>query len=256
MIQQDFAGKTNEELLAEYSRTKDQKIKQEIVLRYAYLVKNVAIQFRGVYASFAQMDDIVHEGIIALMAAVDKYQPEQNVKFETFVSKRLRGLIVDLARKQDWIPRNVRKNAKHMDTAVQTLFERLGRYPTNEEVAEFMQMDVSKYLKLQEKTNLYHLISLDACIGDYMGESPIEQIEGEESSPEEEFEKKELSRILQEGLKTLRPKEQLVLSLYYRKELTMKEIAEVMQLSEPRISQIHSNALRSLRVYIQDNFRS
>ena len=104
-IPDELKEKTNEELLALYKAGKDRQVKQEIVLRYVYLVKNIAMKYRGVYASFTQLDDIVNEGIIALMAAVDKYDPDKNARFETFVSKRLKGLIIDIARKQDWIHR-------------------------------------------------------------------------------------------------------------------------------------------------------
>ncbi len=256
MTNHELAEKTNEELLAEYQRTKELSIKQELVLRYIYLVKNIAIQFRNVYASFAQMDDIINEGIIALMAAVDKYDAEKNAKFETFVSKRLKGLIIDLARKNDWVPRNVRKESKEIDEAMKTLYETLGRYPTNQEIADFMHISLEKYLKNLSKTNLYNVVSLDYLIAEKMGEQVSDPVSNGESSPESQLEKKEQSRILQEGLATLREKEQIVLSLYYRKELTMKEIAEVLDLSEPRISQIHASALRSLKLYLEKNFYS
>lgn len=254
MTNHELAEKTNEELLTEYRQTKDLSIKQELVLRYVYLVKNIAIQFRNVYASFAQIDDIINEGVIALMAAVDKYDPEKNAKFETFVSKRLKGLIIDLARKNDWVPRNIRKESKEIDEAIKALYEKLGRYPTNQEVADYMNISLDKYLKLLSKTNLYNVVSLDYLIVEKMGEQTDDLISQNESIPENQLEKKEKSRILQEGLATLKEKEQIVLSLYYRKELTMKEIAEVLDLSEPRISQIHASALRSLRVYMEKNF--
>ena len=243
MIQSELAEKTNEELLDAYRQTKDQTVKQEIVLRYLYLVKNIALQFRGVYASFAQTDDIINEGIIALMGAVDKFDPEKNAKFETFVSKRLKGLIIDIARKQE------------IEAAMRTLYEELGRYPTNQEVADYLNISVEKYLKILGKTNLYNLISLDYFIGERTGEQGAERLVSHESSPEEQLENKELQQVLTEGLQSLREKEQMVFSLYYRKELTMKEIAKVMHLSEPRISQIHASGLKALKLYMEKNFR-
>lgn len=256
MIQSELAEKTNEELLEIYRQTKNQNVKQEIVLRYLYLVKNIALQFRGIYASFAQIDDIINEGIIALMGAVDKFDPEKNAKFETFVSKRLKGLIIDIARKQDWVPRNIRKDYKEIETAMRTLYEELGRYPTNQEVAEYLNMSLEKYLKILGKTNLYNLISLDYFIGERTGEQGAERLISHEVSPEEQLENKELQQVLTEGLQSLREKEQIVLSLYYRKELTMKEIAKVMHLSEPRISQIHASGLKALKLYMEKNFHA
>ena len=127
IVRKEFEERSNEELLEEYSRTKDQRLKQEIVLRYIYLIKSIAIQFRGVYSNFAQVEDIVNESVVALMKAVDKYDPNMNTKFETFVSKRLKGLIIDITRKQDWVPRTIRKELKDIDEATKTLYEKLGR---------------------------------------------------------------------------------------------------------------------------------
>lgn len=252
-IPDELKEKTNEELLALYKAGKDQQVKQEIVLRYVYLVKNIAMKYRGVYASFTQLDDIVNEGIIALMAAVDKYDPDKNARFETFVSKRLKGLIIDIARKQDWIPRNVRRESKEVNDAIHTLYERLGRYPTNQEAADYLNMSLEKYQKVLGKSNLYNVISLDYFLWEQNGEQNTESLVSRETPPEQKLEEKEFHSILKEGIMSLREKEQTVISLYYRKELTMKEIAAVMNLSEPRISQIHSNALAKLKVFLEKN---
>lgn len=246
--------KTNEELFQEYKETGDQRIKQELVMRYIYIVKNIAIQMKGVYVSFAQMDDIINESVIVLMNSIDKFAPNMNVKFETYISKRLRGLIIDMARKQDWIPRNVRKNARLIDDAATDLYHRLGRFPTDEEMAEHLGVPLEKYqTKMLSKTNLYNLISLDAF---FEGQGGGEQnIADTGYTPEQSLENKEMKDILKQGISSLRQNEQTVLSLHYRQELNMKEIAAVMSLSESRISQIHSNALRKLRIYMQTNLK-
>lgn len=249
-------GKTNDELFLEYKETGDQRIKQELVLRYIYIVKNIAVQMKGVYASFAQMDDIINESVIVLMNSIEKFAPNMNVKFETYISKRLRGLIIDMARKQDWIPRNVRKNARMIDDATNELFNRLGRFPSDEEMAEYLGVSLEKYQsKLLSKTNLYNLISLDAVFDGQGGQAGVQNIADDGDTPEQLLEKKEMEEILKQGIGTLRPNEQMVLSLHYRKELNMKEIASVMNLSESRISQIHTNALRKLRIYMQANLK-
>ncbi len=249
-------GKTNDELFLEYKETGDQRIKQELVLRYIYIVKNIAVQMKGVYASFAQMDDIINESVIVLMNSIEKFAPNMNVKFETYISKRLRGLIIDMARKQDWIPRNVRKNARMIDDATNELFNRLGRFPSDGEMAEYLGVSLEKYQsKLLSKTNLYNLISLDAVFDGQGGQAGVQNIADDGDTPEQLLEKKEMEEILKQGIGTLRPNEQMVLSLHYRKELNMKEIASVMNLSESRISQIHTNALRKLRIYMQANLK-
>lgn len=246
--------KTSEELLVEYKKTGDIKIKQEIVLRYVYIVKNIAIQMRGVYLSFAQLDDIVNEGVIALMSSIDKFDIEKNVKFETYVSKRIRGLIIDIARRQDWIPRSIRTSAKNIENATSILFDKLGRYPTSKEIADYLHISLDKFYDEQKKTKLSNLISLEMLIEEGGNSNPVNQAVNNdvEDMPEQHLENSEFEDAMKKGIETLRKNEQLVISLYYRKELTMKEIATVMNLSEPRISQIHSNAIRKLKVYMEN----
>ena len=101
----DFDGLTNEELLTEYQKTGELSMKQELVMRYVYIVRSIAIQMRDVYVSFAQIEDIVNEGVLVIMSALDKFDPEKNVKFETYISKRIKGMVIDMARKQDWMDR-------------------------------------------------------------------------------------------------------------------------------------------------------
>ena len=237
-------GKTNDELFLEYKETGDQRIKQELVLRYIYIVKNIAVQMKGVYASFAQMDDIINESVIGRLNSSESFAPNMSVYLET------------LARKQDWIPRNVRKNARMIDDATNELFNRLGRFPSDEEMAEYLGVSLEKYQsKLLSKTNLYNLISLDAVFDGQGGQAGVQNIADDGDTPEQLLENKEMEEILKQGIGTLRPNEQMVLSLHYRKELNMKEIASVMNLSESRISQIHTNALRKLRIYMQANLK-
>lgn len=252
-LQKEWDKKTSEELLEEYRKTKDQTVKQELVLRYVYIVKTIAMQMRGVYATFAQVDDIINEGVIALMAMIDRYDPSRNVKFETYVSKRIRGLIIDIARKQDWIPRSVRKNAKDIDNAITVLFNRLGRYPTYKEIAGYLHISVEKYLEGLGKTNMSSFMSLEALIEDsYTNEKRSQALNvTTESVPEEYLEAAETENMLKKALEQLRDNEKLVISLYYKKELSMKEIASVMEVSEPRISQIHANALKKMKLYLE-----
>jgi len=243
----DYDVKTNEELLALYLETKEHKLKQELAVRYSYIVKTIAMQMRGIYISFAEMDDIVNEGIIALMGAIEKFDPTRNVKFVSYASLRVRGAIIDFARKQDWAPRSVRKMAKEIDSATGELYVELGRSPTEHEVAAKMGIEVEKYRKALGDTSLYNLLSLDALIDESQG-SMGDLADGSYSDePAQKLQNDELHSVLKDAIQTLKPKEQLVLSLYYRKELNMKEIAKILEVSEPRISQIQANAIRHLR---------
>jgi len=238
--------KTNEELLAEFLETRSLPVKQELVLRYSYIVKTIAMQMRGVYISFAEMDDIVNEGLIALMGALEKFDPTKNVKFVSYASLRVRGAIVDFARKQDWAPRSVRKMAKEIDSASGELHIELGRSPTEHEVAAKMGIDIEKYRKALGDTSLYNLLSLDALLDESQGGGDIAD-DSYVDEPAQRLQNIELYSALKEAIQELKPKEQLVISLYYRKELNMKEIAKVLEVSEPRVSQIQANAIRHLR---------
>lgn len=132
--QEEIEAMGTPELLAAYKQTGDENLKWPLVLRYEGLIKSAALQIRGVYSSFAQVDDIVSEGILTLLSSIDKFDPDKGIKFETYVSKRIRGMVIDLARKQDWLPRNIRQRAKEIDSAVSHLANELGRFPTDQEI--------------------------------------------------------------------------------------------------------------------------
>lgn len=252
-----FADKSNEQLLEQYSKTGNLEIKQELVLRYLYIIRSAAIRMRDVYIGFAQLEDIVSEGVIMLMSAIDKFDPEKNVKFETYISKRIRGMIIDLARKQDWIPRSTRRRAREVQDAAEELTASLGRRPDEKELAEHLGMPLEKFQEVNSKISLFSVISLDMILD---GESESQQptaipsdVIGEQ--PEEFYLEQEVKQALANGIKQLKEREQMVVSLYYAEELNMKQIAEVMEISEPRVSQIHAGAVRKLKEYIEKEMR-
>ena len=238
----------NQSLLLLYKETGDQELKWMLVLRFTDLVRRTAAQATGIYSSFAQLDDIVQEGLLVLLNAVDKFDPSQNVKFETYVSKRLRGMILDLARKQDWLPRQVRQKATQLNRAVDELSVKLGRDPESNEVADYLGLTREQYDALVSETAVTGLVSFEAVL-DACGSAAEKSLAQEEQmdSPQEEFENHEFHRLLAKNISSLRENEQIVLSLYYEKELNMKEIAQVMGVSAARVSQIHSRALQRLR---------
>lgn len=251
-MEQDFTQYTNEDLLIKYKRTKDIKMKHELVMRYMYMVRSISIQMRDVYLSFAQVEDIVNEGVLTIMSGIEKFDPEMNVKFETYISKRIRGMIIDMARKQDWIPRSVRKNAKELDSAVMELCNRLGRFPSPKETADYMNISLEKYQEALGKTNVYSVLSLDMVLEAGSDNKKTVQLPAvnENEQPEDHYLQEEFKQILVQAINNLKENEQKVISLYYMDELNMKEIAQVMNVSEPRISQIHSNAIQKLKLYL------
>lgn len=240
------------ELLALYKQTGDEALKWPLVLRYEGLIKSAALQIRGVYSSFAQVDDIVSEGILTLLSAIDKFDPEKGIKFETYVAKRIRGMVIDMARKQDWLPRNIRQRAKEIDAAVSALANELGRFPTDQEVAQRLGIPTDKYQKEAARVALSNTLSLDALMDARDMEGYRFEVSSEDPKlqPETVLEDRELQETLANAIGSLQENEQIVLSLYYEKNLHMKEIAQVMGVSEPRISQIHSRAIQKLREHM------
>ncbi len=253
-----FANRSNEELLEQYSKNRHLEIKQELVLRYLYVIKSAAIRMRDVYVGFAQLEDIINEGVIILMAAIDKFDPSKNVKFETYISKRIRGMIIDLARKQDWVPRSARRRAKAVQEAVEDFTAKNGRSPEEQELAECLGLTPEKFRRINSKINLFSVVSLDMIL-DGAGENkqsvsiPSDVIS---EQPEEFYLEQEFKQALADGIQVLKEKEQMVVSLYYVEELNMKQIAEVLEVSEPRISQIHANAIRKLKEYIENEMKT
>ena len=241
-------------LFAEYARTHDNQLKWEIAMRYTGLVKSIALQIRGVFCSFTQLDDIINEGLIVLADAVDKFDPEKG-RFEMYVAKRIRGMIVDLARQQDWVPRTVRQRAQRIDKAVTEMYNQTGKMPSDSEVAEKLGITIEEYREAMANASLHNILSLDEV---FEGNDSWEAAADPESGghPEQALMGEELVNTLAKAVSSLKTNEQLVLSLYYERNLKMKDIATVLEISAPRVSQIHARAVQKLKVLMEDYMRS
>ncbi len=216
-------------------------------MRYMYIVKSIAWQMRDLYLSFAQTEDIINEGVIEIMKGIDRYDPERDNKFDTYISRRIRGMVIDLMRKNDWLPRGYHRDRKSADEAVEALTEKLGRVPTNQEAADFLKMDLHKYERIQSIQSMVNVLSLDMTYDD--NDSPFLQIPSEDvtGQPEGSFMRDETVRLLAGAIDNLNEKEQMIISLYYVDNLNMSQIAEVMEISQPRVSQLHSQAIKKLK---------
>lgn len=245
---------SSEELLALYKKNRDPKIKEMVTLRYVRLVEAIALQMRGVFANSYELEDIVNEGVIAIMKGIDRYDPTKDNQFETYISRRIRGMIIDLMRESDWMPRNFRKQSREIEEVQARLSQSLGRPPSEEELAKELGMDLRKLRRLQRMQVMMNVLSLDMVVEDEEERQTIQLPDSDpRSQPEKAYMKGETRRILAEGIKSLKENEQLMISLYYMEDLNMKQIARVMGLSEPRISQIHSSAIRRLKRYMEAN---
>jgi RNA polymerase sigma factor FliA len=243
------------DLWLEYGQSRNHNVRNMIVVQYSYIVKCIALKTVGRYQHFNYMDDIVNEGLIALLDAVEKFDPEKKVKFETYASIKVRGAMIDYIRKQDCFPRRLKRIAKNIIEAENVLNHQLGRTPTDKELAEFLQVSLTDYEKMQTETCALNMLSFEEMIY----EKGLENIEISLASdpirgPEQVVAEKELQEVLAQYIELLNDKEQIVVSLYYKEQLKIKEISSVMGISDSRVSQIHSNALRKLKKYLMEYY--
>lgn len=241
-----------QKLWDEYSKKHTPELREKIIIEYAGLVKIVAGRL-SIYLGYnVEYDDLVGYGTFGLIDAIDKYDLAKGVKFETYASLRIRGSILDQIRKMDWIPRTLRQKQKRIDAAYQKLENESGRTVSEEEIAVELDISVDELESWQSQTKLSNLISLD----EYMeqGEGKMESISsGEYDQPEKVVEKEELKKVLIEAMQHLTEKEKKVIVLYYYEDLTLKEISMVLEVSESRISQLHTKALQKMRIRLGVN---
>ena len=243
----DEAGK--KKLWDEYGKTQTPEIREKLILEYAPLVKLVAGRLSMYLGYNVEYDDLVSYGIFGLIDAIDKFDSLKEVKFETYASLRIRGAILDQIRKMDWIPRTIRQKQKKIDAVIKEVELTHGRSATDEEIARGLGISEEEYLDWQSQMKITNVVSLN----EYMEQGSEVPLEGNRhntvrfDSPEESVEKEELKRMLEQTLETLTEKERKVILLYYYEDLTLKEISSVLEVSESRISQLHTRALQKMK---------
>ncbi|MDO4965338.1 MAG: FliA/WhiG family RNA polymerase sigma factor [Lachnospiraceae bacterium] len=233
-------------LWSEYSKTHSAELREKLILEYAPLVKLVAGRLVMYLGYNVEYDDLVGYGIFGLIDAIDKFDATKDVKFETYASLRIRGAILDQIRKMDWIPRTVRQRQKKITEAIKEIELRTGKEATDDEIAAAIGITSEEYDGWQSQMKVTGVVSLDEFM-----ESGSDVSEGGLSSrvdrPEEAIEKEELKKMLAEALTQLTEKEQKVILLYYYEELTLKEISNILDVSESRVSQLHTKALNKMK---------
>lgn len=236
---------TNDELWQIYSKTKDKQVRKKLIEKYIGLVKIVAGRMYNYYGSKIEYDDLVSFGVLGLIDSIERFDIDRNIKFETYAQIRIKGAIVDNIRKLDWIPRSLRKKSKEIQNEMLKLENKLGRTPSNAELAEHLNIPLKELEETLANTVNFNVTSLEDLLAN-KGEHIID--DGKDiDMPEEVFEKKELKEILGAIIDSLPTNQKTVISLYYYEELTYKEISKIMELSESRISQIHSKAILNIR---------
>jgi len=229
--------------------------REELIMKYAPLVKYIAERLAIRMPSHISKDDLTSAGILGLFDAIDNYDSSRGIKFETYAFYRIRGAVLDEMRRLDWIPRSIRKEVQEIEAAITAVRVKLGRDPEDHEIALELGVSLESYFKMIDKAKGINLLSLDEPV---MGSSvtAVSKMESTTPSPLDELNKNEVKNIIADALSNLSKKEQLVVSLYYFDELTLKEIARVMELTESRISQIHSKAIITLRAKLKSYYGS
>ena len=234
-------------LWEDYTGSKTPELREKIILEYAPLVKVVAGRLNMYLGYSVEYEDMVSYGVFGLIDAIDKFDMAKEVKFETYASLRIRGAILDQIRKMDWIPRTIRQRQKQIDAVMKEIELSTGREATDEEVAAKLGIGEDEYLDWQSQLKVNNIVSLN----EYMEQGSDIPAEKNSSSgfdsPETVIEKSELKEVLADALELLTEKEKKVVLLYYYEELTLKEISHVLEVSESRVSQLHTKALQKMK---------
>lgn len=239
------------EIWKEYQKARDPKIREFLITKYAPLVKYVAGKVAIGMPQNVEFDDLVSYGTFGLLDAIEKFNPEKEVKFKTYAMTRVRGAIFDELRTIDWIPRSIRQKAKHVEKIIVELENKMGRTVEDEEIAQELDMSLEEFHSLVSKISGTSLVSLnDIWHGSDDSDelSFIETIESpSNNNPDVIVEREETKASIVQAIQKLPDREKKVIVLYYYEDLTLKEIGEVLEVTESRVSQLHTKAIMRLR---------
>ena len=228
---------------------------EQVIKEYAPMIKYVANRIALRLPPHIEVDDLISVGVLGLMDAIEKFDPTRGAKFKTYAEFRVRGAILDELRSLDWVPRSVRQKASNLDNVCQGLQAKLKRPPEDEEMAAEMGLSLDEFFDAVNETQNMPILSLEDL--GFSKEEPdqrslLDCLAGKaDSDPQTQMRLTELKGIIAKVIDTLPEKERLMISLYYYEELTMKEIGEVLEITESRVSQIHSKSIFKLRTKLR-----
>jgi RNA polymerase sigma factor FliA len=248
------AGEDTRSLWLEFRRTKDKALRDRLILTYAPLVKYVAGRLGSGLPAHVDEGDLVSYGLLGLIGAIERYDPDRDIKFETYAIARIKGAIIDELRALDWVPRSVRSRAREIERAITELEAKLGTAPTDEQIAEKVGITVEELedsLTDISRTSIAALDELWSVSGDGDQVSLMDTIEDTTGPrPESSLDEAETREAIAEAIARLPEREKLVVTLYYYEELTLREIGEVLGVTESRVSQLHTKAILRLKARI------
>lgn len=247
----ETAVKQNEsevqELMERYQATRSIADRNQLVMHYSYIAKVIAAQMRGYTVNYAQMEDIVNQGMLTLIDALERFDPGKGVKFESYAFMRVKNANIDFIRKQDWLPRRVRRTAKDVAAAFDWLSNELMHEPTIKELAAYMELPEEAIIKHYSEMSNSVMISLETVLQNTLQENGVDFLADDDRQPEEKLFRDELRQQLMQAIDALSERERTVISLYYYEHLRLYEIAEVMGVSESRVCQLHSKAVSRMK---------
>jgi RNA polymerase sigma factor for flagellar operon FliA len=224
--------------------------RERLILQHLPQVRLIARRIQERLPENISLEDLISTGVIGLIAAIDNFDPSQNVKLKTYAEYKIRGAILDSLRGLDWAPRQKRRQAKRIEAAISTAEQRLKRAPDEQEIAEELEISLEEYHEWLVEIRGLNIASLEYTTGE-QGKDLLHYLpDNDDNLPSRVLEKSELERLLAEGIEGIPKMERTVLSLYYREELTLREIAQVVNLHESRISQLKSQAVLRLRSHM------
>lgn len=230
----------------------DPSNRDALIINYTPLIKFIANRLAIRLPPHIDINDLISSGVIGLIDAIEKYDPSREAQFKTYAEFRIRGSMLDELRSLDWIPRSVRQRSNKIENAFARIEQELGRPASDEEVAESLGMDLNEFSDMVSRSAGLALLSLDDIIDRNWdgegGRTLLDTLSGlEDEDPQAQHAFEELKRLLAQAIDALPERERLVLSLYYHEEMSMKEIGAVMEVTESRISQIHSKAIARIK---------
>jgi RNA polymerase sigma factor for flagellar operon FliA len=238
-------------LWLEYRRTRDKVIRDRLILTYAPLVKYVAGRLGSGLPAHVDEGDLISYGLLGLIGAIDRFDPTLDIKFETYAMARIRGSIIDELRSLDWVPRSVRTRAREIERAIRELEGKLERAPTDEEIAQkigITQDELEESLTNISRSSIAALDELWSVSGEGDQISLLDTLEDPTGDrPADALDENETREILADAIARLPEREKLVVTLYYYEELTLREIGEVLSVTESRVSQLHTKAMLRLK---------
>jgi RNA polymerase sigma factor for flagellar operon FliA len=226
--------------------------RERLILEHLPQVKLIARRIHERLPESVSLEDLISTGTIGLIAAIDRFDPGHNVKLKTYAEYKIRGAILDSLRGLDWAPRQQRKRAKQIESAISVIEQRVHRTPSEEEIAKELGLALEEYHEWLVEIRGVNLGSLECASPDEEGHDLLRYISDDEDNwPSRLLEKSELQKLLAEAIDKMPSTEKIVLSLYYQEELTLREIAKVVNLHESRVSQLKSQGILRLRSYIE-----